>query len=119
MIMCIQVTVLVVVQKWTVIKMAKATIKNLDDGQLSFMWNFLKLRKEPLIKDDVRCVKETLDKIRQALIQKTGGQRNDDPNGYVPFEDVGTYVNILVCEVMTLYLHGGLDELENILPDEL
>ena len=66
--------------------MAKATIKNLDDGQLSFMWNFLKLRKEPLIKDDVRCVKETLDKIRQALIQKTAGQRNDDPNGVHPFQ---------------------------------
>ena len=100
-------------------EVTKSTIKNLDSGQLSFMWNFLKLRKEPLIKDDVRCVKETLDKIRQALIQKTGGQRNDDPKDYVPLEDVGTYVNILVCEVMTLYLHGGLDELENILPDEL
>lgn len=99
--------------------MSKATIKNLDEGQLDLMFNFLKFRKEPLVKDDVRCVKETLDKIRQAMIQKTGGQRKDDPNGYVPLEDVETYVNILVCEVMTLYLHGGLDELENILPDKL
>lgn len=99
--------------------MAKATIKNLDAGQLDMMWSFLQFRKEPLIKDDVRVLKDSLDKIRQAMIQKTAGQRSDDPTGYVPFEDVGTYVNIIVCQVMTLYLCGGLDTLENILPEEV
>lgn len=92
--------------------------KNLDEGQLGLMWNFLQFRKEPLTKDDVRIVKDTLDKIRQAMIQKTAGQRSDDPKHYTLFEDLGTHINILVCQVMTLYLHGGLDELENLLPDD-
>ena len=99
--------------------MAKATIKKLDAGQLDMMWSFLQFRKEPLIKDDVRVLKDSLDKIRQAMIQKTAGQRSDDPEGYVPFEDVGTHVNIVVCQVMALYLCGGLDTLENILPEEV
>lgn len=86
--------------------MAKATIKNLDAGQLEMMCGFLQFRKEPLIKDDVRALKDSLDKIRQAMIQKTAGQRSNDPQGYVPFEDVGTYVNIIVCQAMTLYLYG-------------
>ena len=33
-------------------------------------------------------------------------------------EDVGTYVNLIVIQTMTLYLCGGLDILENALPEE-
>lgn len=98
--------------------MAKATVKNLDEGQLDMMWNFLRFRKEPLTKEDVRELKKFLDAIRQAMIQKTGGQRKDDPKEYVPAEDVGTYVNLIVIQTMALYLCGGLDILENALPEE-
>lgn len=98
--------------------MAKHNIKNLDDGQLDMMWNFLRFRQEPLTKEDVRELKQSLDAIRQAMIQMTGGRGKEGPEEYVPFEDVGTYVNLIVVQTMTLYLCGGLDILENALPEE-
>ena len=50
--------------------MPKHTIKELDAGQLELMWSFLKLKKEcTCTKDTVRAFKETLDRIRTAMIQ--------------------------------------------------
>lgn len=93
----------------------------LEAGQLEFMWNFLKLRKEnSCTKQDVRDLKESLDKIRLALLQKTAGQtKNDNDRNSVNIEmDLGTYVNLVVIQSMALYIYGGLDVLENALPDE-
>ena len=43
------------------------------------------------------------------MIQKTGGQRKDDPNEYVDMNDIGTHINCVVIEAMCLYLSGALD----------
>lgn len=97
--------------------MGKATIKRLDEGQLGFMWQFLQLKKEcTLTKYHVEQLKETLDQIRLAMIQKTAGQRKDDTN-CVDFDELGTIINIAVCQMLELYIYGGLDELEKILPE--
>lgn len=92
---------------------------DLDAGQLGFMWDFLKLRKEnSCTKEDVRSLKENLDKIRLALVQKTAGQRRgDSESNSVNFGDLGTYVNFVVMDALALYIYGGLDVLENVLPE--
>lgn len=91
-----------------------------DAGQLELMWNFLKLRKEnSCTKKDVQYLKENLDKIRIALVQETAGQRQDDSeSNSVNFGDLGTYVNFVVIGALSLYIYGGLDVLENALPDD-
>lgn len=99
--------------------MAKYNLRELDNGQLQAMWNFLKLQcKNTCTKEDVRILKEHLDIVRQAMVQKTAGQRGTDPDTYVDFVDVGTYINFIVIETLQLRIHGGLDALEEILPDE-
>ena len=89
--------------------MAKPTTKRLDEGQLEMMWNFLRMGYQ---KADVATLKELCDRLRQAMIQKTGGQRKDDPTEYVPLDDIVTIVNSIVIETMALYLGGALDRLE-------
>lgn len=91
--------------------MAKATIENLDAGQLDLMWSMLQLGGIEADNHDVDDLIEYADKIRQALIQKTAGQRSNDPNGYVSFEDIGTYINLLVIEVLTLRVGGRLERM--------
>lgn len=97
----------------------KRTIKELDAGQLELMWDFLKLRKNGCTKWDVEVLKEHLDKIRQALIQKTAGQRKDDGENIIDFSELGTYINFIVIDALVLYIYGGLDILEDALPNDL
>lgn len=98
--------------------MAKHNVKELDEGQLQTMWDFLKLQKRnTCTKEDVRELKEHLDTIRQALVQKRSGRREGDPKNYVDFEDVGTYINFAIIDALQLYVCGGLDKLEEVLPD--
>lgn len=99
--------------------MAKHSITELDAGQLELMWNFLKLNpRNTCTKNDVRDLKQNLDKIRQAMIQKTSGQRSDDPTEYTDFNDLGTYINLAIVSALWLYTHGGLDILENVLGED-
>lgn len=90
--------------------MAKPITKWLDEGQLEMMWNFLRMGYQ---KADVATLKELCDQLRQAMIQKTGGQRQGDPVEYIPLDDIGTIVNSIVIETMALYLSGALDRLES------
>ena len=89
----------------------KHTIKNLDSGQLELMWSMLQLGKIEATDDDVFKLIEYADKIRQALIQKTAGQRRNDPDGYVMFEDIGTYINLVVVCVLVLRIGGRLEKM--------
>lgn len=99
--------------------MAKHNLRELDEGQLDAMYNFLKLqRKNTCTKEDVRTLKEHLDIIRQAMVQKTAGQRDTDPDAYVDFVEIGTYINFVVIEALQLRIYGGLDVLEDVLPNE-
>jgi len=84
-------------------------VKNLDAGQFELMWSFLQMGKQ---KANVPALKDLCDQLRQAMIQKTAGQRDDDPDFYTKFEDIGTIINSIVIETMALYLSGELDKLE-------
>lgn len=85
--------------------------KALDAGQLDLMFNFLKIGHQ---KPNVPALKENLEAIRQAMIQKTGGNRPDDPPYYTDHDDIGTHINCVVIEAMCLYLSGALDRLEEL-----
>jgi hypothetical protein len=52
------------------------------------------------------------------MVQKTAGQRDTDPDTYVDFVDIGTYINFVVIEALQLRIYGGLDALEEVLPGE-
>lgn len=91
--------------------MPKATLKNLDSDQLEMMWSMLKIGGLKASKHDVQALIESTDFIRQALIQKTAGQRSDDPNGYVNFDDLQTHINILVCACLSLRASGVLEKI--------
>ena len=51
-------------------------------------------------------------------VQKTAGQRDTDPDTYVDFVEIGTYINFVVIEALQLRIYGGLDALEEVLPGE-
>lgn len=91
-------------------------LKDLDAGQLDFMWSFIKLQKKnSCTKKDVQNLKRNLDYIREALIQSTGGQKGYAKKDHVNFKDLGTYINFVVLDALQLYIYGGLDLLENVL----
>ena len=87
----------------------KNTIKNLDSGQLDLMWQFLMMGQH---KSNIPVLKENLDLLRQAMMQKDAGQRKDSGISAVKFEDIGTICNIIIIESMALYLSGDLDKFE-------
>lgn len=84
-------------------------VEALDKGQLDFMWNFLRMGRQ---RSNVPALKSLCERLRQAMIQKDGGQRGT--TGNVDFRDVGTIVNSIVIETMCLYLSGDLDRLEKL-----
>lgn len=92
--------------------MAKATIQNLDAGQLDFMWNFLKFKGSGLHIEDVKEIKQCLDCIRQMMIQKTGGQEQYKQSYHIDINDLGTYINSVIILAMSIHLSGGFDKLE-------
>lgn len=87
----------------------KHTPEELDRGQLDFMWNFLKFGSQ---KANIPALKESCEMLRCAMVQKTGGCRESDPEGYVDIADVGTIINCIVIETMCLYLSGELDNIQ-------
>ena len=91
--------------------MGKYTVQRLDEGQLDQMFNPLRIGYQ---KANIPALKEHLDAIRQAMIQKTGGNRENDPPYYTKHEDIGTIINCIVVETMCLYLSGELDKLEGV-----
>ena len=94
----------------------KHDLEGLDAGQLDFMWSMMRLRKGGATKNDVQALKGYIDAIRQALIQKTGGEQVHSSSASVPFSDVGTYINMAIVGSLWLRVTGALDELEKILP---
>ena len=87
----------------------KPTVRELDLGQLDLMWSFLQMGHQ---RANIPALKDLCGQLRQAMIQKTAGQRSGDPKSYVPFGDVSTICNSIVIETMCLYLSGALDRLE-------
>lgn len=89
----------------------KRTPEELDRGQLEMMWDMLMMGKP---KSNIPALKELLDDLRQAMIQKTSGDNPSHTNShYVPLSDVGSIVNMIAIESMCLYLSGDLDRIES------
>lgn len=74
------------------------------------MWNFLMIGGQ---KSNIPALKEHLETLRNAMLQKTAGQRKDKPKD-VDFDDIPTLCNCIVIEAMALYLSGDLDKLEGL-----
>jgi hypothetical protein len=91
-------------------QMAKPTVKRLDEGQLDMMWNFLRMGYQ---KPNISALKESLDAIRQMMIQKTAGQDGYRTDEAISFDDLQTHINCVVIEAMCLYLSGTLDRMED------
>ena len=90
--------------------MAKPTVKRLDEGQLDMMWNFLRIGHQ---KPNIPALKESLDAIRQMMIQKSAGQVGYSTEEAISFDDLQTHINCVVIESMCLYLSGALDKVED------
>ena len=95
----------------------KHNLKDLDAGQLEFMWDMMKLRKGGASKNDVQALKGYLDAIRQAMVQMTGGEQACSDSFSVPLSDVGTYINMAIVAALWLRVTGALDKLEEILTE--
>ena len=95
----------------------KHNLKDLDAGQLEFMWDMMKLRKGGASKNDVQALKGYLDAIRQAMVQMTGGEQAYSDSVSVPLSDVGTYINMAIVAALWLRVTGALDKLEEILTE--
>ena len=95
----------------------KHNLKDLDAGQLEFMWDMMKLRKGGASKNDVQALKGYLDAIRQAMVQMTGGEQACPDSVSVPLSDVGTYINMAIVAALWLRVTGALDKLEEILTE--
>lgn len=93
--------------------MAKATVENLDRGQLELMWSFLKMGNGM---PNISALKGNLDLLRQMMIQKTAGQDPYGKSHEIPYEYLDTIINCIVIETMQLYLSGGLDNLGDVMP---
>ena len=94
------------------------TVANLDAGQLDFMWNMLRIGGCKPSVSDVKCMIENVDAVRQMLIQKTGGNRADDPQDYISNEDMGTHINLVVVSALALRTSGMLDALLEVVEQE-
>ena len=92
--------------------MAKPTLKNLDAGQLDMMWNFLRFKNSTYNLADIEALEDSLNHIRQAVIQKSGGQEEYKKSFETNREDIGTYINLVVISAMTIYLGGGFEKLK-------
>ena len=89
------------------------TIRKLDEGQLDLMWSFLRFRKNDKVSiHDVKALEESLNAIRQMMIQKSAGQPEYKRRFYEDFGDLGTRINIVVCTAMSIMLSGGLEILK-------
>ena len=91
--------------------------KSLDAGQLELMWSMLQVGHQ---KSNIPALEEHLDLLRQAMLQKTAGQKPYAKVGDVDVaSDLGTIINCIVIESMCLYLSGDLDKLNKLLAEEM
>lgn len=89
------------------------SIKELDEGQLDLMWSFLRFRKNDKVSiHDIKGLENSLNAIRQMMIQKSAGQPEYGREFYEDFGDLGTRINIVVCTAMSIMLSGGLEILK-------
>jgi hypothetical protein len=92
----------------------KATVKH---DALVDMWTFMQIGGQVSDRRDVEHLIEECAWMVKALTQKTAGQRSSKPND-VDWAEMEMHENLIILEVMALYLSGSLDKLKEILEGE-
>ena len=85
-------------------------VTNWQEKQFDVMWSFLQKGK---MKSNIPCLKEHCMMLRQMMMQKTAGQRENKKND-IPFEQFDTIKNNIVIEAMALVLSGDLDKIDDL-----
>ena len=85
-------------------------VANWQEEQFDVMWSFL---QKGGMKSNIPCLKEHCMMLRQMLMQKTAGQRENKKND-IPFEHFDTIKNNIVIEAMALVLSGDLDKIDGL-----
>lgn len=95
-------------------------IDKLDGGQLDLMWNFLRFKGDGVKLNEVEALEKHLNELRTAMIQKTGGQEkySSKTEEAVNIDDLGTIINCIVIETMSIYLGGGFEMLKKLIEGE-
>lgn len=95
-------------------------IDKLDGGQLDLMWNFLRFKGDGVKLNEVEALEKHLNELRTAMIQKTGGQEkySSKTKEAVNIDDLGTIINCIVIEAMSIYLGGGFEMLKKLIEGE-
>jgi len=85
-------------------------VANWQEEQFDVMWSFL---QKGGMKSNIPCLKEHCMMLRQMMMQKTAGQRENKKND-IPFEHFDTIKNNIVIEAMALVLSGDLDKIDGL-----
>ena len=85
-------------------------VTNWQEEQFDVMWSFL---QKGGMKSNIPCLKEHCMMLRQMMMQKTAGQRENKKND-IPFEHFDTIKNNIVIEAMALVLSGDLDKIDGL-----
>lgn len=75
---------------------------------LGVMWAFMQMGNYKIGPADILLLKDSCERLRKMLTQKTAGQRKDKPED-VSFDELDVITNSIVLGAMTLYLSGHLD----------
>ena len=81
--------------------------KRIKEESLDTMFAFLKMGAQ---KPNVEVLEENCEWLRNAMTQKTAGQREGKKTD-VDFKELDIRINFIVIEAMALYLSGALDDL--------
>lgn len=94
--------------------------ERLDKGQLDLMWSFLQFKGKGVSVNEIKTLEKHLDELRTAMVQKTGGQEkySSKTEGAVNIDDLGTIINCIVIEAMSIYLGGGFEMLKKHIEEE-
>ena len=85
-------------------------VANWQEEQFDVMWSFL---QKGGMKSNIPCLKEHCMMLRQMMMQKTAGQRENKKND-IPIEHFDTIKNNIVIEAMALVLSGDLDKIDGL-----
>ena len=85
-------------------------VANWQEEQFDVLWSFL---QKGGMKSNIPCLKEHCMMLRQMMMQKTAGQRENKKND-IPFEHFDTIKNNIVIEAMALVLSGDLDKIDGL-----
>lgn len=91
-------------------EMGQRMMENWQKEQFGVMWAFL---EKGGMKSNIPCLKEHCMMLRQMMMQKTAGQRENKKND-IPFDQLDTIKNIIVVEAMALVLSGDLGKIKDL-----